>query len=259
VDSAITVEDASIQIDVKLWRIGITLPAVTVTGTTECRTPGAPHREVTPDLAAVFDQVVENAHRLALLADSFPHTMRLERRFAELKGDEQRPTSIDTLEVESTERWPYRPGNIVGLGAGARRGERVVRLPTLIDFADTAFVTHHCFWLAGRDTLEGERFVRMDFQPPLSLNATDVAGAAYLDSATYLIRYTVVRLTRPQRALPGLKSLVATSRFREVVPWILVADRIRAVREPRRLWEPDMVEEQLLIGVDFTRPLVGRP
>lgn len=261
IDSAISIpQESDAVVIVRLWRIGITLPAVTVTADLECRTPGAPAASVTPALAAVFDQVVENARRYDLLMDSFPHTLRMVRTLAERTWNgTQQTTRVDTLLMDNEERWPYQPGKIIGRGTGPRSGEVVLRLPSLSDFANSEFVAHHCFSLAGRDTLEGSTFIRIDFQPPVSFKEADVAGAAYLDSATYLIRYTVVRLTRPRKVSGRLASLEATSRFREIVPWIIVPDFVHAIRRHRAARGPAVIEEQRLVGVNFLKPLTRNP
>jgi hypothetical protein len=257
-DSLIVVpDDVRAPFVVSLFRIGITLPAVTVRARVECRRPGAPNPAVTPALAAVFDQVVENARRARLVADSFPFTYRVERTLAERTRDGQRRvTRTDTLSGTARER-EYRPGRLVGPGFGARAGERVVHIPTLRAFAETAFVSHHCFRLAGRDTLQGGTFIRLDFEPAASFKEADVQGAAYLDSATYLIRYTVVRVTRPRRVSRHLASLVVTSRFKEIAPWILIPEHVFAERRPRDGKAPVEEEEQRVVEV--VRPPAPRP
>jgi hypothetical protein len=213
IDSAISLPAQGNEVVViRLWPVGITLPPVTVTGTSECRTPGAPDPTLSPELAIVFDQVVENARRYDLLMDSFPRRLKMERTLAELLfGGARRVMLTDTIDYRENQ-WTYQPGHI--FTAGPRTGDLVVRLPILADFADSLFVANHCFTLVGRDTLEGERFVRLDFAPPVAATEADVEGAAYLDPESYLIRYTVVRVTRPRRVSRQLASLAATARYR---------------------------------------------
>jgi hypothetical protein len=250
-DSVLDVAPDSVPppIHVALHRLGVSLPVVTVTETPGCRSPGPPNATVTPALAAVFEQVLNNARRFRLLADSFPHRLRRERTLYDVDGRGARVNRVDTLEQKVIESWQYRPGAIVGPGSGARSGETLVRLPGLEDFADSTFVHHHCFHLVGRDTLDGDTLIRLDFEPPGSLRETDVAGAVYLDSATFQIRFTVVRLTRPGRALRGVTALVARARFREVAPWLVVADRVRSVTQRRRPPGTALVDEQRLVDV----------
>src|SRR5207249_10000272 len=130
-----------------------------------CTQPGAPDRTVTPALATVFDQLVENARRLELLADSNPFRFRLERRFREVnrRGDSLH-AEVDTLELDHNEaRRRYRPGLIVAPGSGPWQGLIVVTLASLHELGDRTFHQNHCFRLVGRDTIEGETLVRIDF------------------------------------------------------------------------------------------------
>ena len=259
VDTTLTVgSDSDLSIRIALRRVAVELPPITVTGELTCVQPGPPDAAVTPALAAVFDQLLENARRYRLLADSFPFTFRIERAYSSVGEVRQGPAAaVDTIEQTSAEeRRRYGPGRVVAAGTGPWRDRRVVRLPGLEQFADSAFVDNHCFRLAGRDTTEGEAFIRVDFEPAARLHSPDVAGAAYLDTRSYQLRYTRVRLTRPGRALPGVLGLVATTRFREIVPGIVLHDRVRAVTTlPRQV---ERIEEQRLLGVRFLRPFPER-
>ena len=249
-------------VTVVLRRLAVELPAITVTGRPVCTHPGPPDRAVTPALAAVFDQLLENARRLELLADSYPFRFRLERTFraADKRGDSL-VAEVDTLELESNEtRRPYRPGLIVAPGSGPFRNRRVVSLPSLHEFGDSAFLRHHCFRLAGRDTIDGETLVRIDFEPAERLGSPDVAGSAYLDSITYQLRFTETSLTKPQRAqIQGIRSLVARIRFRDVVPGIVLHHHVRAVTTYRSGGQRSRVETQRLLAVHFSRTLPLAP
>jgi len=268
-DSTIAIPAAPVLI--RLKRLGVLLSAVTVNGTGECRRPGPPDAAVTPALATIFEQLVTNARRMRLLADEFPHTAFVLRTLT----DTPLPvgpikTGTDTLTQRSMDKWPYRPGHVVGRTAynedfsgrrilTPRDDQDLVRLPTLIDFADSSFVATHCFQLVGRDTLDGGTFMRIEFRPSVRIKTSDVSGGAYLDSATYMIRYTAVDLTHPGQGVPGLIFRRATSRFREVAPGILVTDRIRAqsrgltnqLTDRNQLF--DRTEEQQLLEVHFIR------
>ena len=246
--------EADVSIRMALDRVAVELPPITVTGELTCTQPGPPDAAVTPALAAVFGQLLENAHRYRLLADSFPFDFVLER--TSTSTGEAR--AVDTIgQTSADERHGYRPGDVVQWGQGGFRGQRVVRLPALDQFADSAFVHSHCFRLAGRDTTEGETFVRVDFEPAARIRSSDVAGAAYLDVASYQLRYTRVRLTRPERSVRGVLSLVATTRFREIVPGIVLHDHVRGVTQ--LTGRVEHVEEQRLLVVHFSRPFIQAP
>jgi hypothetical protein len=264
-DTSITVHsDSDVSVRIALPHIAIELPPITVTGRATCTRPGAPDRRLTPALAAVFGQMLENAHRYQLLADAYPYVVRFERTFTWVDGEGKRTvTRVDTIEHKSEVRWRYRPGKVVATGTGQFRGESIVRLPGLEDFADSAFLRAHCFRLFGLDTLEGGAVIRLDFDPAARLRSADVAGEVYLDSASYQMRYAVVRLTRPERANPPLFPLVATSRYREIAPGIELHDHVRSVTTlpPRARSSPpaQRIEEQRLLTVHFIRPLGREP
>jgi hypothetical protein len=243
---------------IALRHLAVELPALTVTGRSSCTRPGAPSRSVTPALAVVFDQLLENARRLELLADSYPFRFRLERAFQSVsKRGDSLSAEVDTLNLESTEtRRPYRPGRVVEDGSGPFANSRIVSLPSLHEFGDSAFLSHHCFRLAGRDTIEGEMLVRIDFEPHEALAFSDVAGSAYLDSITYQLRFTETSLTKPRRSqIEGIRELVARIRFRDIVSGIVLPAQVRAVTTYRVGPRASRVETQRLLDVHFRRAL----
>ena len=260
-DTAIVLgADTTPNVRIALRHLAIQLPPVTVTAPQACVAPGPPDSTVTPQLTAVFGQVLENARRLQLLNESFPYDYGLERRTWTVdRTGRQELLHLDTLTHETEEGWRYKPGQLMAWRPGPSGRELFIRLPTLVDFADSAFVSAHCFWLAGPDSLGADTLIRLDFAPAASLRTTDVAGAAYLDPGTYQMRYTVVQLTRPARAIRGVTSLVATSHFREVAPGIPLQDHVRAVTTlaPGAAYAPvQRVEEQWLVWVNFRRSLL---
>jgi len=246
--------ESDLSIRITLRRVAVELPPITVTGALTCVQPGPPDAVVTPALASVFDQLLENARRYRLLVDSFPFSFVLERAYTST-GEAR---TVDTIgQTSADERRRYRAGAVIEWGTGPFAGDRIVRLPALDQFADSGFVHSHCFRLAGRDTTEGATFIRIDFEPAARIHSPDVAGAAYLDERSYQLRYTRVSLTRPERGLRGVLGLVATTRFREIVPGIVLHDHVRAVtRLPGRM---ERVEEQRLLAVQFARPFVQAP
>jgi len=254
----VVTSDADLLVHVVLRHVAVELPPITVTGELTCTQPGPPDAAATPALADVFEQLLENARRYRLLADSFPFTFVIERTLQTSNTmPENSRLEIDTItQTSAQERSRYRPGRVVDWGEGGFRGQRIVRLPGLEQFADSVFTHTHCFRLAGRDTTEGDTFVRVDFEPAARLRSPDVAGAAYLELGTYQLRYTRVRLTQAERSLPGVSGLEAITRFREIVPGIVLHDHVRAVTTLRT--QQERIEEQRLMMVQFVRPF-GRP
>jgi len=251
-------QDVAPFLRIVLRHLAVELPAITVTGRSSCTRPGPPDRIATPALAIVFDQLLENARRLELLEDSYPFRFRSERAIQSVsKRGDSLSAEVDTLSLESNEtRRPYRPGRVVEDGSGPFANSRVISLPSLHELGDSTFLRHHCFRLAGRDTIEGETLVRIDFEPPDALVFSDVAGSAYLDSITYQLRFTETSLTRPRRSqIEGIRDLVARVRFRDIVSGIVLPEHVRAVTTYRSGDLSSRVEIQRLLAVHFRRAL----
>ena len=231
-DTVIVVTGDTTTVRLALRRLAIELPPITITAQGACTQPGPPDRTTDPALAAVFDQLVENARRLDLLDESHPLRVKLERRVSEVtwRGDSLSPT-VERITFDRRDlRHPYYPGRVVEPGWGAFHDLTVVTIATLHELGDTVFHRTHCFQLAGRDTIEGETLVRIDFAPAARLRTSDIAGSAYLDSVTYRLRFTETSLTRPEwSGIRGLRSLVARTRFRDIAPGVAVQDFMRAV------------------------------
>ncbi len=259
----------SVTVTITLEQFAVELSEITVVGELaspvgpwRCTRPGAPDPVEAPELAAVFDQLRENAQRYWLLADSYPALYRMERRFGTV--DRERGTLVttwtDTVDLRTDTRWRYRPGRLLANVRAPRGGSELqVNLPTLPDFADTVFQQNHCFRLAGMDTLQGGTWVRLDFRAAERIVEPDADGSAYLDPGSYLIRFAKVHLTRPQRAATGLESFEATVTFREIVPSLMLPDRISNVQEVYQgSYLARFGEEQRTVEMTFLRPLPVR-
>jgi hypothetical protein len=247
--------DSTLRLTLRLERVTVQLSEVTISAPAPCVRPGLPDSTLHPQLAAVFGQLRQNAERYRLLADSYPAEYRMERAFGELDAaGETNVYNTDTVSIRTDARWHYVPGRVIAeVGWGTRR----LLLPTLPDLADSGFQAAHCFYLAGMDTADGRRAIRVDFLPPERLRAPDVEGSAYLDTASYQVRHVTVRLTNPQRANYRLQDLTVDMSFREIVPSIVLVDHIAAVtRMLRERHPPGYTEDQRLLAVHFLRPLV---
>jgi hypothetical protein len=259
-DTLVVVQDSSIDVTLKLTPLVVQLSEISVTAEAtvsvsraHCTAPGPPDRTRDAALADVYEQLRQNAERYWLLADSYPAQYRMARRL----WVENHLANVDTLQLRTDTRWRYAPGHLLVDVQGPRGGsEMQVNLPTLPDLADSAFVRVHCFHLVGLDTLDGRRWVRMDFRAWDRLVEPDVDGSAYLDPNNYLIHHATVRLTHPDRALPGLAAFTARVAYREIAPSLLIVDRISAEQSSylgSRLVARN--EDQQLLDVVFLRPL----
>ncbi len=249
-----------LALHVALRPLAIELPPVTVVATRACVRPGPPARDSEPELAAIFDQLRENAARYRLLSDAYPFEYWTQRR----EWDEPRGRGdsvvVDTMELRSDARLPYKPGGLIITQPGPRgRPERTLRLPTVIDLADSVFHQSHCFTFAGVDNVDGESQWRVDFLAADRLRVADVAGSAWLDSATYVLRQLTFRLTHPERALKSLNTLEATVTFGELFPSVTVPVYTVATSEARARSRNPVTghQEQRLLRVNFLRGAPG--
>jgi carboxypeptidase family protein len=260
-DTVIALTGRPIVLHVGLLPLAFELPPVTVVGMRTCLRPGPPAPDSEPELAAIFDELRETAARYRLLSDAYPFKYWIERR---MWDDPPPPRGealvIDTVELRSDVRRRYAPGGLLEVQAGPRgRLERMLRVPTLVDLADSIFHKAHCFAYAGTDTLDGRSQWRVDFLAAEQLRAPDVAGSAWLDTETYLLHRLTFRLTRPERALATVRSLEVTVAFGDLLPSVTVPTRIAATSEaargPRRRLTGH--EEQRLLRVEFVRAPPG--
>lgn len=255
-DSTVTLEAFPLELRVELRRIAVTLPALAVEVEAPCTAPGPPDPATNPELAELFGQLRENAARSQMLVESYPHRYFVHRRlFRELAEGGNLLRSDDTLEFRSEERWQYRPGRVVDWGRGRLARTRIVHLPELPDLADSVFHRYHCFRAGGVDTIGGQPLIRLDFRAAEALRSADIDGSAWLDPVRYQLRRLRVELTRPDRAIEGVRSLTATVTFREELPYIALVDQLLALT----IWREPLggaigqSEEQVLVRVEFQR------
>ena len=262
--TVVKVAGTPLAVAVELQPLVVELATITITTTRECAAPGPPDSAAAPQLAALLGQIRENAERYAFLADSYPFVFRLSRTFTDydIAGREVY-ASTDTIRYLSSSRVSYRPGQVLSMSRGAEHKlSPEIHLPTLSDFADSAFQANHCFYYAGTVDRDGGTYVRFDFVPSQGLRTPDIEGEVYLDALSHQIRTTTIRLTRVARAMPGLLSTSSTITFAELYPNILILRRMEGelVPEPHSDVRSPVVrstELRQLLDVHFVRPLPG--
>lgn len=255
-DTTITLAEP-IALHVRLLPLAVELPPVTVVATRACLRPGPPARDSEPELAQIFDQLRDNAERFRLLSEAYPFKYWVERHVWQDPPSPGTGVELDTIELRSDARFPYRPGGLIINQLGPRGRERTLRLPTVLDLADSVFHKTHCFTFAGVDSLSGRLHLRVDFLASDRLRSPDVAGSAWLDSETYQLRQLTFRLTRAERAATSLKTLEATVAFGELFRSLTVPVHIAAKSEAVSRRRPVTGNEsQRLLRVEF---LAGKP
>lgn len=111
----------------------------------------------------------------------------------------------------------YRPGKvIVSSRESGRRREKILQVPTLLDFASTVFQTNHCFLLQGIQRADGIDEIRIDFQPWAKLKSPDVSGSVFLQPVTYKLLRAEIHLTKVPAKLTGVVGVEATTYFDDI-------------------------------------------
>ena len=264
--AVVVVANQTLAVNATLERLTVQLEAITVVASRGCTQPGPPDAG-TPELAALFDQLKQNATQYKLLATNYQFRYKMARRFTDL--DEAGNVAWargDTVEYVSSALVHYRPGDVVGV-ATLPDGSTTpaVVLPTLSDLADSVFQARHCFSLIGQVEQDGAEVVRFHFRPPDALEAPDLEGDVDLDPRSYQIRRASISLTHADKVQDGMRSATSTITFAELLPNIVVQKRVESVQV---LAEPALqlggakhiaryVEVQRLVGTRFLRPLPG--
>ena len=255
VDTQITLrgDDAPV-VRIALHALVVQLPPLVVIGYGPCTAPGRPNSPDDSALVAVFDQLQENARRFELFADSYPFRFRIERTLRDVTRRGDTLKTVDILSLGNTDERPYEVGRVVAPGWGPWNSDLLVHTTVLQEFANKTFIETHCFHLAGRDTIAGETLVRVDFEPAERLGSADIAGAAYLDSITYELRFTETSLTHAERSpLTEVNTITARTRFHSIAPGIPLQDSLIAITTYRFGRFTRRIETQRLIDMHFRR------
>jgi hypothetical protein len=218
------------RVRIELARIPVTLAAMRVTDV-PCRLPGAPAGSGDA-LPQVFEQLQLNAEQFRLVSTQYPFVSVVERRFNHLVAEPAPGQKSDTVEVvtrtdsisvPSDQKWHYKPGEIIVTSGVSALGVRyAVMIPTLAVFADPEFVKHHCFHDAGEATADGQTFRRVDFKAAEDIRDPDIDGTMYLDPASYVIRRSVIALSKKSRYTSSYDSVVVETTFDELVSGVPV-------------------------------------
>jgi carboxypeptidase family protein len=249
---------------IALSPVAVPLAPVMVRVSSKCTAPGAPRTDAGPAFAATFEQLLVNAAQYHLLATTYPFVASYERTISAQMHDrslvEQRH---DTIVIRSNQAWRYAPGTVIGRSLDARVGSAyVLHIPTLETFADSTFIAAHCFSYGGLDSVAGHPLLRIDFRASARINTPDVDGAMFLDPKTLEIRRTEIRLSRPPRQLPDIRSTEVTTTFDDLLPSIPVITDIssrNSLSDPAAIDKPRAIlETQTEIALAFERGHPGQ-
>ena len=263
-------ENATDTLRIELPSIALQLSGVRVT---DAVCPDRRAGTVDSAIVTVLSQMQLNAERSRLMARAYPFEMVMRRTIANEGYDPgliarhliADTVQIDTVTATMEHGWRYAPGELIRSGAptGNRKlgaPERMV-VPQLVDFAEPAFLGAHCFKYAGITRLDGQRLIRVDFQPAKGVSE-QIGGSLYFDPLTYQIQRSTLSFERnsPQQA-GDIWVIRVDTWFREIVASLPVIDRIAQRTTLRTATKRDAwpgqaaTEVQQLIDVRF----LGRP
>ncbi len=213
----------TVALRIVLKRLAISLSEVQVTAARSCARPGAPDPSADSALASIFGQLEQNAERYDLLLREYPFTATYEITNGVRRSDTLHATlDVRPAIVESGKHWNYSPGSAVET---APRAAAYVNNPTLDVLVQPEFVKSHCFSYGGREAIEGDTLLEVDFRVADRIHSPDFDGSMYLEPETYLLRYSAFHLSTLPRTLRDADSSSIFTRFDELLPGVpFVAD-----------------------------------
>jgi hypothetical protein len=220
-----------IRLTVTMVRIATALEEVKVSAPPRlCLVPDEMGMVADSELSVVLEEAKKNAQREQLLRHWYPFEYKLAQAHDTYDMDSKsHKLQYDTAIFRSDDSWRYKRGRVVSNDRSKLFGDvRLMRLPTLTDLADRAFLTNHCFKYAGVVDQEGKRAHRIDFLPDSLLIAPDVEGSIFMDSATYKIVRAEFRLTRGGTVKPAILGMEVTTLYREILPNVALFDEIQS-------------------------------
>jgi hypothetical protein len=246
---------------VELSRVAVQLATMHVRAYPDCNEPGAPRPGHDSTLATVFGQVRMNAQQYRLLAESYPFAYAMVSVLGHFDtSGVVWHDRIDTMRIDGLSKWKYKPGKVTSRNFRGRRGELFVNLLTLVDLADPTFIANHCFHNGGLTRVDTATWFRIDFLAAAKIKTSDFDGSIFLDTATYQIRRSVLRL-RPLPSINGMTGMEVTTEFAEILPSIPVIAKVSSTQtfetRVRGVRYPTMFDEQRLIEFAFLGPKPG--
>ena len=204
---------------IALDRVAFALPEVVTREAMRCEA-NADSLSRTRSIPAL-EQLRLGAERYGSFRKAYPFRVQQERRSIAL-GSDGKPRSVRSNKEEvNSDRWgdPYVPSETV------RHEPMGFSVPILFlsTLADSLFWARHCFTAPGIESLDGGRVVRLEFAPASGIKGPEWRGAAFLDSATSILRRVEFRLAGlPENDEP--RRFEGYTTFRSPSPFIAIPD-----------------------------------
>lgn len=219
------------HVRIEMTRLVIQLSEVVVNRACTDRTP---LEERPALLAELLDQVQQSAERARVVMGQRRFVMRAVRESGYRAPG--RTVRTDTITRGPFPPDPYVPGRVLR----RERGVDVVKLPELMDLADTTFTNNHCLWYAGQERFGADSVIRVDFAPvPWLAKDVDLEGSIYVRADGYQFVGLVTRLNRIPEGMDALEEYSIRARFREDtdgVPMLAGWELINTFRNASPAW-----------------------
>lgn len=253
-DTIIAFDGTTLQLTLVLRPVAFKLAEVRTVSGTPCS-----QRDVHDAFASgILEEVKKNAERELVLRNQYPFRYLMARGHAKRRMNESRyPSFRDTVVLTSGTTDRYQVGKIVRDRGPENPGGREMRVPQLIDLADSVFLNSHCFSYGGTKRLGKRSVFQLEFAPARTLMTPDVEGSISIDTVGYTVQEAVFRLTNPESLFPPVLGLEVRTTYKEIVPGLWLFDLISSSQPlpMTKAYEQTQfaVEMQKLIRLEFLR------
>lgn len=230
VDTTVVVGAPGISVVLPMAARAIALHGIDV-DVAPCSESGFDAAAGSAEAAAVLDELRKNAERYRATQEIEAPVLVMQRdqRLLRRNGRVARQRT-DTIAADTTAS-SYRPGEVLVANVPQLIGlpsTHKMRLPGFQTLASDAFQDAHCFRYRGLDERDGERRIRIEYVPLLSIRTPDVRGSVYLNPQTFVVTEATFVLTNVPSTMPNLRSLTATVLYDEPVPGRVLIREIRS-------------------------------
>jgi hypothetical protein len=200
-----------------------------------CRDAGFRGAPMDARVRPVLEQLEANVERMRDVGTRFPLEYRVVRtRHLRVETGALVAQRGDTVLRRSDVRRPYAPGHVLEKRLMGDRAvmTREMYVPGVVDLADPAFQSTHCFRYAGVERQDGRLVHRIDFAPLDQLFDADVAGSLWLDAHNWWLVRSMFHLTRVPAGM-RVRAVEVTAEYREARPGIVVPEALLTVESVR--------------------------
>lgn len=233
-------------LSIVIARLAYVLPEIQVEGDV-CA--GRSLGELEAGEGGILAEVFQNAERLLTIERAYPFRGAFQRETTVMDAAYRRSGGwVDTVRFDSQDRAEYRKGRV--LERRGINGPEHATYFTSSDLATAEFRRFHCFWFAGKDSVEGVPGYKIGFAPAKNVKSADWAGSMILDSASMtLIRSDARMVNLPLNS--SFRSALCTVLYQQIVPTLVLEFQARCVAGHATVPPRIVVERWLLVRHDF--------